>query len=234
MRYLLKEQPYERPLAAGTLVYERESGVPSVLEHWRLTEALDGYRFFRIDLDERAVTGRSLLFHLLLNEQNRVENLRFRLFSPRQRGEGQVIIEKEMVTVVRTVDDKHFEDELPGMSGEFPLFVPTAAGLSLVRPWAGHGPAAGLMLNSSPSREGETAEEWFAPRRVTVSCELRPDAVEGEQQMVVSWRAAGGETAEARVTLTVRDPHTAVIGATWASGGRRAAGKAIHYQRSGR
>ena len=54
MRYLLKEQPYERPLAAGTLVYEREFGMPGVLEHWRLTEALDGYRFFRIDLDERA------------------------------------------------------------------------------------------------------------------------------------------------------------------------------------
>ena len=68
MRFIIHELPYERPLLSGRLRYERD-GVPSgAVESWRLTAAVDGYRFLRVDVDAReAPSGRSWLYHLTLN-----------------------------------------------------------------------------------------------------------------------------------------------------------------------
>lgn len=81
MRFIIHEMPYERPLLAGRLRYERD-GVPTgAVELWRITNAVDGYRFLRVDLDAReAESGRSSLYHVTLNPAGRPEQLKFRLW----------------------------------------------------------------------------------------------------------------------------------------------------------
>ena len=53
MRFIVKEQDYEKPIGAGLMRYELD-GVPTgAVEHWRLTEATEGYEVLRVDLDAR-------------------------------------------------------------------------------------------------------------------------------------------------------------------------------------
>lgn len=83
MRHLLKTQPYEKPIAAGSFRYEQD-GVPNgIIEQWRLSHALDGYRFFRIDVDARRLSpaGYSTLYNILIGPDNRPETVKFRHFS---------------------------------------------------------------------------------------------------------------------------------------------------------
>ena len=68
MRFIIHELPYERPLLAGRLRYERDGQPTGAIEFWRLTDAVDGYRFLRVDLDARdAASGRSWLYHATLD-----------------------------------------------------------------------------------------------------------------------------------------------------------------------
>ncbi len=68
MRFIIHQLPYERPIVAGQLRYERDGAPTGAVEQYRLTAAVDGYRFLRVDLDARtAPSGRSTLYHLTLN-----------------------------------------------------------------------------------------------------------------------------------------------------------------------
>ncbi len=226
MRYLLPDQPYEIPLAAGTLHYDPPAGV---VEHWRLSSALDGYRFFRLDLDRRPAGGGSLLAHLLLDEQGRVENLRWRAFGPGLRARGKVLVEEAAVTVIREVNGRHVEDERAAASA--PIFLPTAAGCTLLRPWAGRGPQTGLTFDLSPA-DLERSESGFASLDVICTCALRTVG-EGRRELTVSWRPPAGG-AEETVVLALEDPHAVVTAARWDSGLQAAAGQTVRYRRSGR
>ena len=86
MRFLLREQAYEKPMAAGKLRYESSAGPTGAVEAWRLSAVEGDYRFLRVDLDAReAASGNSYIFHLTLNGQNRPERLQFRLWSAARR-----------------------------------------------------------------------------------------------------------------------------------------------------
>ncbi len=60
MRFIVHEQAYEKPIAAGQLRYERDGRATGAIESWRLTRAVEGYEILRVDLDARtAESGHS-------------------------------------------------------------------------------------------------------------------------------------------------------------------------------
>ncbi len=133
MRFIIKEQPYEKPLAAGKWRYERDGEPTGAVEHWRLTEAADGYRFLRVDLDGRAAkSGQTTLYHALLNGDGRVERLKFRSWgSGSWRVAGDVLFEDGMVTAARQINGQSYEQML-AVPSEFAFWFPASSGLGLL------------------------------------------------------------------------------------------------------
>jgi hypothetical protein len=112
MRFIIREQPYEKPLAAGLLRYEQDGQPTGTVEHWRLNDAAEGYRFFRVDLDARDGTGGdSYLYHLLLGPDNRPERLKFRYFKAGTIISGDLLIEDDTMTLLRDVKGQHVDGQ---------------------------------------------------------------------------------------------------------------------------
>jgi hypothetical protein len=111
MRFIIHEQPFEKPLAAGLLRYEQDGRPTGTVEHWRLTDAAEGYRFFRVDLDARdSASSDSYLYHLVLNPDNRPERLKFRFFKAGTMISGDLLMENNIMTLVRDVNGQHLEE----------------------------------------------------------------------------------------------------------------------------
>lgn len=111
MRFIIREQPYEKPVAAGLLRYELDGKPTGTVEHWRLTDAAEGYRFFRVDLDAReAESGDTYLYHLVLSPDNRPERLKFRFYNARTSISGDLLIEDSVMTLIRDVNGQRFEE----------------------------------------------------------------------------------------------------------------------------
>ena len=98
MRFIIPELPYEQPVARGVWRYERD-GIPTgAIEQWRLSAAHEGYQFLRVDLDARsAPSGRSYLFHAVLDEDNQPVRLKFRLWQAASEIMGNVHLEGDAV-----------------------------------------------------------------------------------------------------------------------------------------
>lgn len=132
MRFIIREQDYEQLVASGQLVYELDGQPTGTLETWRLTEAVAGYRFLRVDLDAReAASGNSYLYHATLNDKGTAERLKFRVYGDQRQILGDVLFEDSSVTVARQIDDERHVEELSVPSG-FAFWFPTAMGLSLL------------------------------------------------------------------------------------------------------
>ncbi|MDA0243522.1 MAG: hypothetical protein OT477_08910 [Chloroflexi bacterium] len=129
MRFLLKEQLYEKRLAAGELRYEQDGRPTGAIEHWRYTHAHDGYHFWRVDLDGRASSGDTFLYNLLLDPHGRPADLRWRFYNASNRAHGQILFEAGQMTAVREINGQRFEQEVPPA----PFFFPSVAGLWLLR-----------------------------------------------------------------------------------------------------
>lgn len=186
MRFLLKEQPYEKPLAAGSLRYERE-GVPTgAVEHWRYTLAVDGFRFLRVDLDGRGSSGDTFLYTLLLNEGGVPEDLRWRFFTAnnRHRAMGQVLFEGEAISHVRTVDGVRFEEEVRPR----PFFLPTSAGLWLLKSAVGAAEVLTLAMHQR-APEDFMALSAICPEMTAVADGLR--VAFGGGWRALRWNGAG-------------------------------------------
>jgi len=132
MRFIIREMDYEIPLASGKLLYEMRGRPTGVIEEWRLTAAVDGYRFLRVDLDAREAASReSTLYHLTLNSAGRSERLKFRYYGPDTQVIGDVMLDKDSVTLTRKVRGHRFEDET-NLSSGYGFWFPSALGLSLL------------------------------------------------------------------------------------------------------
>ena len=150
MRFIIHELPYERPLLAGRLRYEHD-GVPTgAVESWRLTRAVDDYRFLRVDLDAReAPSGRSSLFHVTLNPAGRPEQIKYRLWGNGPEVSGAAVWEKKEVIAARRVDDVAYEDVACGEA----FWFPAGAGLALLAVYAGETKGITMMADTSdPAR----------------------------------------------------------------------------------
>ncbi|MFN2221584.1 MAG: hypothetical protein PVH65_15280 [Chloroflexota bacterium] len=174
MRFVIREQEYEKLLAAGRLKY-----LTGAFESWRLTEAVDGYRVMRIDLDRRdAGQGTSTLFHLLLDAGGRLERVKLRHFLPDSDLNVDVLVDGDSFNISRAGAWGAAHDVVNRPAG-FGLLLPSLVGMALfVRDIAGERNHSAILLD--PARQ-------FAPRQVTVKIETLEEeelAVTGQTLVV--------------------------------------------------
>lgn len=155
MRFIIREQEYERLLAAGRLNYR--SGA---LESWRLTEAVDGYMVVRVDLDWRdAGRDKSTLLHLLLDPDGRLERAKLKEFSPDDELDVDVLAEGDSLNVGRASAQGVAHDVVDRPAG-FGLLLPSLVGLALFVRQAGDVQRYSAIL-LDPARQ-------FEPRQVSM------------------------------------------------------------------
>lgn len=180
MRFLLREQSYERPLMAGKYEYQHD-GVPTgAMEHWRLTAVPDGYQFLRVDLDGRASSGHSYLYLAMLDEQGLVSRLQYRFWTEGWRISGDVQREGHTAVATHTVNGETTSTEFALPAGTA-IWFPSVAGLGLVK--------AGDTLTLH-GRVGD--ENALRPELATVQIEHTADGAEqirwAEAQTRTIWR----------------------------------------------
>lgn len=111
MRFIIHELPYERPIAAGRLVYQQDGRPTGAVESWRLSDAVDGYRFLRVDLDaQQATSGQSTLYHLTLNAAGKPEQLKYRFWKQGVTASGVVLWEDGSLLVRQQVNNVQHEE----------------------------------------------------------------------------------------------------------------------------
>ncbi len=132
MRFLIREQEYEIPVAAGKFRYEVNRNPTGRIESWRLTEVAGGYRFLRVDFDAReALNGDSTLFHLVIGPNGLLERLKFRHFGRTKEIFGDVQLKPDEITLSRIINDQRFDEEKK-MPKNYAFWFPSALGLALL------------------------------------------------------------------------------------------------------
>lgn len=186
MRFIIHEQPYERPLLAGQLRYTRDGAPTGAVESWRLTAAAEGYRFLRVDLDAReAPSGRSYLYHVVLNEVGRPEQLKFRFWGDGHEVSGSAVRDGDEVMATRRVDGVAYEDTARGQA----FWFPAGAGLALLAWCVGETSAVTMGIDPSAAArllaliETPVKTEWGDAHMEDVAGELLP-----VRPLAVAWR----------------------------------------------
>jgi hypothetical protein len=183
MRFIIHELPYERPLLAGQLIYEQDGQPTGAMESWRLTGAVDGYRFLRVDLDARsAASGRSTLFHATLNPGGELEQLKYRFWCDGLEVSATMVSQDGLWLAGRTVNRTGYQDEAAGDA----FWFPSGMGLSLLRQRRGELRAVTLKTDTTD------------PAKVLVLHEVDIHVEAGQTETL----QAGGETVTAS-SLTV-------------------------------
>jgi hypothetical protein len=152
MRHLIHEQSYERPLLAGQLRYERDGRPTGAVESWRLTAAVDGYRFLRVDLDGRASSGRSWLYHLTLAPDGRPEQLKARHWAAGVQAEATVLWHDGEWVSTRTVTGAVGQAASEEVASGVAFWFPAGAGLALLRDHVGATTGVTLATGDDPAR----------------------------------------------------------------------------------
>ena len=167
MRFIIREQEYEKLVAAGRLRYLAAGIETGAVETYRLTQAVEGYSVIRIDLDRRETAdASSTLFHLLLDPGGRPERLKLRYFAPADSFGADVLVDDESYSVSRTSKENVVQDEMRRPPG-YGLLMPVAVGLGLfVHGNPGQRSAAAISLDEtrryapfSPSVEIDPLDE---------------------------------------------------------------------------
>lgn len=145
MRFIVHEQAYEQPIAAGQLRYARDGRATGAVESWRLTKAVEGYEILRVDLDARAAeSGHSYLYHLVRRADKTPERLSYRFWGDDLMIEGTLLLEETVVTNTRTVNGTTYTDDVDLPSG-YGFWFPSSIGLGLL---AGFGGGTAVTLAS--------------------------------------------------------------------------------------
>ena len=175
MRFIVKEQRYEKPIAAGRLRYEQDGRATGAVEHWRLTQAVDGYEILRVDLDARAAaSGRSWLYHLVRRADGRPERLNYRFWGDGREIRGTLLFAERHVTATRAVNGETFSEEMELPAG-YGFWFPSAVGLGLILD-GGVGEITAVTLNNQTA-----GPDTLAARRINVKRYLAiTDQVEAE------------------------------------------------------
>lgn len=169
MRFLIHEQGYERPLAAGTLTYSN-----GAQELWRLTQATT-HTFLRVDLDGRAGSGDSYLYHAVLNEHNQLERLMYRFWNANFAMKGNLLVETDQLTHTRELPTETATESVP-FSTNHRFWFPASMGLSLLQ---GEGAFTGYWLQR---------DKGFSLGKTTVSLtHASPDSmtIRGQEHPVI-------------------------------------------------
>ncbi|MEM7332142.1 MAG: hypothetical protein AAF490_08620 [Chloroflexota bacterium] len=151
MRFIVREQGYEKPIASGQFRYE-EDGVPTgAVESWRLTTAVSGYQILRVDLDARnASSGDSYIFHLVQQDDGTPERLGYRYWSTGLMIEGTVLFEGDQVSCRRNVNGRTLEEVIPVCDG---FWFPSTIGLGIASKLSNKADLTTATLNNQPNQE---------------------------------------------------------------------------------
>lgn len=131
MRALIHELPYERPIAAGRYQYVQDGQATGAEEIWRLTEAQEGYRFLRVDLNATLSSGDNALYHLVLDAAGRPQRLKFHFFRTGLQIRGDMLIEDQQVVLSREINNERLETQAQ-FAPQMPFWFPASAGFSLL------------------------------------------------------------------------------------------------------
>lgn len=132
MRFLVPEQPYERPLSAGQLRYEQDGQTTGAVESWRWTQGTAGYHILRVDLDARAApSGHSYIYHLVQQENGRFEQLKYRFWADGLQLSGNVLLEDAEIVATREVYEQYVTEET-AVSPGYRFWFPSSVGLGLL------------------------------------------------------------------------------------------------------
>lgn len=174
MRFIIRELPYEKAIAAGQLRYYRNGQHTGAIESWRLTSATTGYRFLRVDLDGRqAESGASILYHLVLNQTGGLERLAYRAWSPVAQVSGNVLVEDEVVTGTHQLNGRRREESI-SFESHCNFWFPSAIGLGLLAHCAREahpprrGSVAAVTVDVALDGGDVSREDAFAFKRVEV------------------------------------------------------------------
>ena len=153
MRTLIRELPYEKPIAAGRYRYLRDGRPTGATEGWRLNGAVDGYRFLRVDLNAQSAGGDSYLYHLTVDSAGHPERLAFSFFRPGLQIRGNLLFDGASVALARTIrgrgergESLRLEEELPLPPGAL-FWFPATTGLGLLSDAADGAARPALTLN---------------------------------------------------------------------------------------
>jgi hypothetical protein len=159
MRFIIHEQPYEKPIMAGEYRYEWDGQPTGAVETWRLTAAAEGYQFLRVDLDARAAaSGHTYLYHALVNAAGQVERLKFRFWTEASGGlqvAGDIVLEETAVSSTRTINGKA-SDQVIHLPKGYRFWFPSVVGLHFAG-WRGNEPKTAVTLNSKVGDENTLA-----------------------------------------------------------------------------
>jgi hypothetical protein len=184
MRFVIREQEYEKLVASGRLKY-----VSGELESWRLTEAVDGYMVMRVDLDGREAGGASsTLLHLLLDPDRRLERAKLREISANKDLSVDVLVVGEMLNINRT-----------GVAGVAHSLVDRSPGFGLILPGL---VGLALFVGRASDREEQAVvvldqAHDFEPRKVAVTTSSLQEerlAVTGQDVVVRPYLIGLGRT----------------------------------------
>lgn len=165
MRFIIHEMAYEKPLTAGKWQYQLDDQATGAVEEWRLTEAREGYRFLRVDLDaRRAASGRSTIYHLTLDENGEAAQLKYRFWAGGLELIGNVLLEEDAVIVTRETISGRQEDVI-AMPRGYAFWFPATAALGLLAGNVGTEKRAALMLRTT----SDDPPELMRPVRTLVS-----------------------------------------------------------------
>ncbi len=116
---------------------------------WRLTTPTDGIEILRVDLDARdAPSGHSYLYHLIRQENGRLDRLNFRFWGSDLTVSGTILWEDNLLTLNRSVNGNGCNEELK-FDADTAFWFPSSIGLGLLSPFTTRKKATAVTLNTN-------------------------------------------------------------------------------------
>ncbi len=167
MRFIIHEQAYEIPLASGMWRYFHDGRPTGAVEKWRLSDAVDGYRFLRVDLDARsAQSGRSYLYHLTLNQDGIPIQLKFRFWEDEFEIIGTVLLEEDSIIVTKEIKGERFEEILL-LPKDYRFWFPASTGLGLLAKSPAKNIETAVSLQTNSNLPEKLMSPYVTPLQIT-------------------------------------------------------------------
>lgn len=132
MRFIIREQDYEKLIASGRFRCEMQDRATGAYESWRQTSVVGGYGFIRVDLDRRETSKTvTTLYHLAISPSSRPDRLKFRHFEQMREIVGDVQIQEGYVTLSRQLNGRRYDEELR-LEPDFRFWFPSTIGFSML------------------------------------------------------------------------------------------------------
>ena len=188
MRFLLRERPEENVIAEGRFAFASEGKPLEQWEMWRLTQLPTRDVVLRVDVDERATTGESLLFHALLSAEGEPQRYLYQHFSREAGGitRGELLFGESLLHSYHALSGDKAES-FPAQAAVFRSII----GMGLLARLGGkdHGPSVALL---------DRTQSADPLQLITITPQIIPQRTRDLKRVRV------GETLRLATTVTLR------------------------------